>query len=381
MSSLDGIIKYTPAKLTKSDYGWYVSYRVLDPESQKLKLQRSRAELGRIRDLKEREKHAKRVISELNRKLAIGWNPLVKKQGRNATATISKACENFLKVKSKELKSESMRSYKSFYVQLLDYLKKTKRDNDNILEIKRETIEDWLSAEYDTGKISSNTFNNKVKFFYTFGAWLAEHSYCRANPFSGISQKKKTPKKRELFSEAELETLFSYLKKENKRLYLFLMMVYHGLLRPQEITRLRVSHINPHNHTVLLTADITKNGKPRVCTFSHEVMRLILEQIEGKSPVNYFMGKNYECGLQPMNPRDPAKEFSELRTTLKLPKTRQIYSLRDNGVIFYLNQGVPPQEIIKQAGHKDLSILSIYAVHVSNAENKFILEAFQKDDK
>lgn len=52
-----------------------------------------------------------------------------------------------------------------------------------------------------------------------------------------------------------------------------------------------------------------------------------------------------------------------MRRELKLPDTMQLYSLKDTGITNMLENGVPAIDVMKQAGHHDLSMTTQYANH------------------
>ena len=91
---------------------FYVCYYVLDPTNDKLK--RIRIRCNRIRSPRERVKYATLLCSEINRKLYNGWNPLV---GEDSLSTkrvsIVEAATNFVRQKEKDLRKDTVRSYRS----------------------------------------------------------------------------------------------------------------------------------------------------------------------------------------------------------------------------------------------------------------------------
>lgn len=90
----------------------YVCYYVLDPTSDQLK--RMRVRCNRVRSPRERTKYATLLCAEINRKLYNGWNPLI---GENSASTkrvsIVEAATDHVRRKAKDLRKDSVRSYRS----------------------------------------------------------------------------------------------------------------------------------------------------------------------------------------------------------------------------------------------------------------------------
>jgi integrase len=57
------------------------------------------------------------------------------------------------------------------------------------------------------------------------------------------------------------------------------------------------------------------------------------------------------------------KAWDRMRTDLKLPKEYQLYSLKDTAINSMLKAGVDDLSVMQAAGHKDLSMTTIYANH------------------
>ena len=105
------LINYIPARLTIGK-SWYVSYYVLNPETNKLI--RKRIKVNRVSPISERRKFARQLIHKINVKLAEGWNPLLEQETPKAYTKLVDALELFLKHKKRELKSkDTIRTYKS----------------------------------------------------------------------------------------------------------------------------------------------------------------------------------------------------------------------------------------------------------------------------
>ena len=90
----------------------------------------------------------------------------------------------------------------------------------------------------------------------------------------------------------------------------------------------------------------------------------MLELNIDKLPIDYFIcGKGLIPGLESAPESAYTKAWMNMRRELKLPDTMQLYSLKDTGITNMLENGVPAIDVMKQAGHHDLSMTTQYANH------------------
>lgn len=63
--------------------------------------------------------------------------------------------------------------------------------------------------------------------------------------------------------------------------------------------------------------------------------------------------------------------WAEMRESLSLPETYQLYSLRDSGINSMLKANVNDLDVMQAAGHSDLKMTTRYANHIdSNLINR-----------
>ena len=90
----------------------YVCYYVLDPASDKLK--RMRIRCNRVKCPKERKRYTALLCAEINRKLYNGWNPLTGEESSGKKRlSIVEAAADFVREKEKDLRKDTVRSYRS----------------------------------------------------------------------------------------------------------------------------------------------------------------------------------------------------------------------------------------------------------------------------
>lgn len=208
-------LDYTPAELKICKSRWYINYYVKNPET--AKLQRKIIKVNRIKSLRERKKCAQRLILELNKKLESGWNPFIEQDASKSYHLLFDAFDTYIAIKEKELRADSIRTYKSNIKALKDYCLKI-YGNKNIYAItfSRKNALDFLNYLYVEKNVSARVYNNYKRFGVTLWNWLVEQNYCKANVFLKISVKKVGEKTRIVIDKDTRAQIKNYLKEKNK---------------------------------------------------------------------------------------------------------------------------------------------------------------------
>jgi integrase len=108
----------------------------------------------------------------------------------------------------------------------------------------------------------------------------------------------------------------------------------------------------------------TKTWEAREGRLDAELEEMLRKHIQGANPDDYlFADSLWRCGKRPMGNGTYGKAWDRMRTDLKLPKEYQLYSLKDTAINSMLKAGVDDLSVMQAAGHKDLSMTTIYANH------------------
>lgn len=107
-------LDYKPAEL-RMNKDWIIVYYAKNPVNRKLECQRLR--VPTIASKTERIKHGKKIVLEINTRLAEGWSPFLEETGKNYK-TFTEVVEGFLKHLKKQLKDgvvreDTLRTYNS----------------------------------------------------------------------------------------------------------------------------------------------------------------------------------------------------------------------------------------------------------------------------
>lgn len=357
------LVGFKPAQLFTGS-SWRVEYSVINPGTGNMV--RKRIKINKIKSIKERRKYADRLIVELNKKLYKGWNPFLENEAAKSFIKIVDVLNTFMKAKERELKPNTIRSYKS----TIKIFKEWLFEND-LIDIYCSYFTDKMAMElmnhlYVDNGINERTYNNYRRTFKVVFNWMIDYRYLSRNPFDAIKKKRVRQKQRVIIPAELRQRIKVYLKGNDQKMYMASLLVYHCLIRPNEITFLKPVDFNLVNQTIFIASEAAKNSNARIATIPNS----IINEIEGfnffgADPDQYIYGENFQPGKKRLNPRRFSKKWTKLRKDLDIEMKYQFYSLRDSGIVQMLTDGVPPQEVMKQADHSSLEITSIYAKHAN----------------
>lgn len=352
-------------------------------DSQIGKLRRKRIKINRLGSrwfIKRRERE---ICARLLALLAQGWSPFNREDGavvaqlqapqntkKKQSVTIKEAFHRYTlyienEVARKVMSTATRRTYFSYVNKLQSFLPATKPVED----VGTPDLVAFIDRMKQK-KMSPKYCNSMIGFFKTLFAWMIERGLVKENP--ALPMKTETLARqqgRPTLTEEERETLFLRLRQAGElEMLLACFMEYYTYIRPNELYRVRVRHIDFNEQTVTVPAEISKNRKTAKVTLPNKVVSLMLEiGIDKHRGDDYLFGKDLKCGSKIGN----GKQFGRFWTNRIVckggiyPELRKrgivFYSLKNSGITDMLNRGVPSAIVRDQARHQDLSTTEIYA--------------------
>lgn len=378
------ITPYIPAVLRKNSHGYVIEYYYFNHLSgeycrRTIKLNRIRKRFVSVRDFKE---YANSVICKLNVKLAGGWSPVGEVANTREYIPLPQVIDQYLREKQGDLAKNTMFAYRSFCIRLKNWVELRYPQCNCALFTKVIAVQfmDYIrsgdSAVVNKTKkrnqsdehVSERTYNNNLKLGRAFFAWCIEKCYAKENPFETIKPKRERQKTRTLIPKQVCNEIDRYFAEHNPGMQIVCRLVYTSLLRPVEVTRVRVGQIMYDRSCIFMPPEQTKNGKERYGRLDAELKLLLQEFLSGAAATDYLISDNsWSYGVKPKNSHAFVKAWDRMRDALNLPREYQLYSLRDTGIHDLLISGVVDIDVMHAAGHSDLSMTTRYADHLDEA--------------
>ena len=376
-------IKYYPATLKTSSNRWRIEFYSLNPYSQSLervvyRVDKIKKKFGNlVVARRELNKHCEII----NYKLLMGWSPFVDCSSIKEIISIKDASLKFLSIKTKDLREESIRSYRSYiniFIEWLSFQNKDTMITQDFTKYDAVNYLDWITTNK---KVSANTWNNYRSFMITLFEWLIERGYYNVNHFAKIKSKKRTEKNRIIIPLEDRKLIFEDLKENNINFLMFLFFEYYSLMRPSEIFRMRIKDIKINAQIIELEGEQTKNTYNRNIVIPDKFMPVLKDylariKVDSYDKDLYLFSRKFVPGDFKLRAKDAGKVWIELRKKFNFPAQYKVYSLRDTSITSMLMSGIPAKVVQKHADHHDLTITSRYADHVTPEMNKQIKENF-----
>ena len=366
MSDLDMIGPgwYQPAKLYTGGT-WYIKFSVYNPNTGKTKVFRRKC--NRIKSLRERRKQAKEGINRINTALATGWRPegyAEKGLSVDIEVTLKRGIQLFLLTKDQDVEPGWHKRLKFHVKHLTDWL--YKRKGISYLLVSQFTVH--LATEYLDHialdkRLANRTYNNYLNTLKGFFNWLEIRGSVHKNPFKRFKIRRIKPTTRVTEFGHHMKLVHDYLMREDQWFLGLCYLIYHGLLRPVEISRLRVKDIMLGDGIVQLHAENSKNRKLRIVTLPTEAVEHFRAlKLERFPTDHYAFCGNLRPGAKPCAPNRYSTLWARMRDNrLKLDKEFKLYSLKNIGINELFKANVIPKLIQEQAGHQSLNTTSLYA--------------------
>ena len=268
------VFNYLPAVLKKYKCGWQIEYYVEDPTTNEMIRVRNRVDLIRKKYSKQTEaiSHISKIVLDINIKLSKGWNPLIEnKQNARMYLRFNELSEKFLNEKKKELRVDTMRTYNS-YINIFNQYIESKTNIIHLVKFTKQDAVMFLDYAYNVRKVSQRTYNNYLKFFRLYFNWLKEHCYINNNYFEDISIKKKEKKKRTIIPSDERLKIMKYFEEHDPKMLIVCKLMYYSLLRPKEITMLRVGDVSFEKKAIYISELVAKNHNERYATLTDDLI-------------------------------------------------------------------------------------------------------------
>lgn len=371
------IVSYTPPKLY-TGMEWYIGFYAFDPSRGRMR--RKRIKINFIEKISDRRQYAKGMINRLHAQLERGWNPWIEAQHGNAYHTVKDVSDHYKRSIEKLFRDGIYRE--DTYISYMSYIRNLEKWNEEqhvpltyIYQFDGATVQLFLEHIYIDRDNSPQTRDNYLMWLRGFSTWLVQKKYLKTKPSDGISGLGKRSKKktRTIISEEDMLRIKDYLMMKNKHYLLACYVLFYCLIRPKEMSKIKISNISIRRQTLFVPDENSKNRKDGTVTVPAKVLQLMIDLNIFNYPGDYYLfSKNFEPGKEYKS----EKSFRDfwlryLRRDLKLPANYKFYSLKDTGITSMLRKH-PSISVRDQARHSSLLTTEMYTPHDIQEANEFI---------
>lgn len=376
--SLKEIISYTYPKLYTGKE-WYIGFYAFDPVIGKMR--RKKIKLNYIEKIAERRKYASALMRRLQSKLDQGWNPWIEAENSKAFTTWEEACSRYHSYTTKMYNDGNLREKTMYgYLSMLKILKEWNTSRLTpiiyIYQFNRTFVSEFLDYIYIDKNNSIRTRNNYLTWLSVFDGYLTQRGYITTKATEGITCIKKNSyeKDREIIPDKDMQRLHDYLEEKNKYYLLACYVLHYTLIRPREMSFLKLEDINLKKQTIYISGQFAKNKRNAIVTLPAKVIRLMLDLQIFQHPGQYYL---FSDNFQPGPKQKSEKAFRDywdhhVRKDLKFPMKYKFYSLKDTGITAML-RCCDTLTVRDQARHSSILMTNIYTPQDIKDANELLL--------
>lgn len=310
----------------------------------------------KAKSLKDRKLYAQNRLYEIN--LLIGANVEISNSTFiNLIKVHFEASKN--SYEHQQLRYDTYRSYKSLANCCIEIIQQ-KGLNKQASDIRKKDIIEILEFVLYEKKLTPRSRNNYLSYLSTVFLFGIDRDLVTINPCAKIPKIKNTTKIRKVIPKLLLKEVLEKIKKENQPYFVMCLTVYYCFIRRTEITKLKVKHIQLHDHVFSLPGTITKNKKYGIVTIPDTLMDYLINHIKDAKLDDYLFSKNFKPGKEKLRANKITDYWSKLRNKFEIPNEYQFYSLKDTGITRLFELGIPTIKIRDQARHHDIKVTETY---------------------
>jgi len=354
-------VDYKPAELhIKKE--WIIRYYAKNPLDQTLVLHRLRAPA--MADRTARLKHAKKIVAEINAKLATGWSPYLEETGKNFKSWNS-AVEDFLKYikkqhEAKVFRADTVKSYNSNINMIQEFIRVKQKKIVFALQINNVFCVEYLDWIYLEKNRAAVTRNNHLVFLKLFCNFLLSRGILKENSATSIQHIKVPKKTREYIPLQLRKQIAEKLKTYDHSFDVACQLTYYCFIRSTEMVNLKACMIDLNKNSIYIPETISKNKKSSYVTIPNQLHHVLKEHLKNCNLNDYVFSENFRPGKEKINIRKIQWAWDNLRADLGFDNKYQFYSYKDTGITDLLMSGVPAIKVRDQARHYDIKITELY---------------------
>lgn len=350
---------YVPAQLVEANWRWYIEFWVFDHDSGLLKRKRRFNIQGSTKSQK--RQNATSQIEEINRLLHSGYS-LGNKPDQVRIPTVKEAFTKAIQIKHAEVGKRGQQAYRSFGNLLFEWADREKVSAKFITKFTKQDCYGFLDWLLQEKKYANKSRNNIHIFLNASLNLLVERGFISKNPAKGIPKLKTVSTRHLAYNEEQKRILENYLKSEHPDLYNFTRFVYFGFLRPVEICRLKIRHIDKRQKIILVRSNLSKNKQQLPVVINPQWWKIIEGMKLEQYPDSYFI---FSKGLKP-GPKELIRNRVSEMHSLALQATDlnngelDLYSWKHTGNCNAYLAGVGIKALQEQNRHSSLEMTEKY---------------------
>jgi integrase/recombinase XerD len=322
------IFHFRPAELRKCADRWQIIFYTEPPDAPGTWVRhRETWEMNRVESITERDKFAKKILSRLNNTLLPNGYPYVsiasiEKPGLSCAA----AWQMAIAIKCRTPKKESVRTYKGIESVFAQFLSAEKLANVPVGTFSKKHVTAFSDYVTLVRKVAGRTHNKYMMHIHCAWQELVNRELVAENVWAKATRLKEAEVSRRVFTDAERIAVATYLYKNDRWLFYWVVLQYYCFIRGTELSRLRFSDFNIGEGFIYLSAEQTKNGKEAFVTIPESLDTLFTDEFFSMHPKSHFV---FGAEMKPNAKKAVGKNTPNLRHHKAMQSLQKLGQLGD----------------------------------------------------
>jgi len=337
---------------------WYVDFYAMDPSNNSMR----RKKYMISNDLKKHEKirRAAEIIEAVTKQLMTGWNPWITSDEARGFVLFEDCLNKYMEYVERKDRKKTRDAYRSRVNILKEYLQSCTLPIRYAYQFDSAFCNEFIDWIYLDRESTPRTRNNYRGWLFGFAEFMIARKYIKENPVEGIAMMSEHEKFRKDLTPEMLKQMKEHLLKTDKYFYLACMMQYYTLIRPGELSHLKIGDFSVSKQTVFVSKEFSKNHKDAEVAINDTIMRLMIELGVLSAPTSeHLFSTHFKPGEKYVGADQFNKRWKIMRKALGWAECYQFYSLKDTGIRDLANaEGVVVAR--DQARHSDITTTNKY---------------------
>ena len=351
------LVGYTPPTLHKG-VRWFVDFSAYDPARGLMR--RKRYYITDSLSISAKKHRAAEIMEVLTKQLCQGWNPWLTNDESRGFVLFENCLERYSEYVDRMDRKRTRQSYSSKVNILKDFIAVQTNPIKYAYQFDVTFCTDFIDWIFLDRESSPRTRNNYRGWLYSLAEFLIARKHIKTNPVEHIRVMPEHEKFRKDLSPQMLKQMATHLNKVDKPFYLACLMQYYTLIRPGEMSNLKIGDISIKRQSVFVSKEFSKNHKDAEVGLNKIVIKLMLDLGIFNYPNDFYL---FGSKFKPSKEKYGAYQFNirwkAMRKALNWDDCYQFYSLKDSGIRDLANaQGVVVAR--DQARHSDISTTNKY---------------------
>lgn len=268
------LVGYTPPTLHKG-VRWFVDFSAYDPARGLMR--RKRYYITDNLSISAKKHRAAEIMEVLTKQLCQGWNPWVTDDESRGFVYFDNCLERYLDYVDRMDRKKTRQSYRSRVNILREFITSQVNPIKYAYQFDIGFCNDFIDWIYLDRESSPRTRNNYRGWLYGLAEFLIARKHINTNPVEHIKVMPEHEKYRKDLTPEMLNQMSNYLCRNDKSFFLACLMQYYTLIRPGELSHLKVGDISLKKQTVFVSHEFSKNHKDAEVGLNKIIIKLMLD--------------------------------------------------------------------------------------------------------